>query len=129
MNVEIFTLCNYVEDNDGSQYITHTFDSFIVENKSEIFDFFIACKIRLNESEMDITHTFSFEIITPDGDVIPSEAKGSFNLQNLPGINGGVHLQIDNKMRFDSFGTYSINLLVDGKSVSTIPFFVRNKIK
>ena len=126
MEIEIFTLADFAQDNNSKLTIVGTFDSI----QSKQFPTAhpacsIACRLRFSAKESG-SHDFrlrlidekSKELIQPiEGNVtIPAPSNGQFS-----SINIVVNF---NQLKFENTGRYSFELYVDGDWKSGLPLFL-----
>lgn len=126
MEIEIFTLCDFAQDNDSKLTIVGTFDSinakhFPVQHPACS----VACRLRFAAKEagdhlfkLTMTDATTKEIIKPiEGNInIAVPANGQF-----VAINFVVNF---NQLQFATAGRYSFELYIDDDWKSGLPLFL-----
>jgi hypothetical protein len=126
MEIEIFTLADFAQDNNSKLTIVGTFDSihsrqFPVQHPLCS----IACRFRFAASESG-EHSFRVRLIDSDGKEIIQPVEGNMQIQMPPnGQLSSVNMVINfNQLRFEKAGRYSFELYIDGQWSSGLPLFM-----
>lgn len=126
MEIEIFTLCDFAQDNNSKLTVVGTFDS--INSKQFPFvqqSFSVACRLRFADKETgqhDIRLRFTDgnkkEVINPiEGNMnIPKPQNGQYSAINL--------VFNFNQLKFEKAGRYSFELFIDDEWTSGLPLFV-----
>jgi hypothetical protein len=125
MDIELFAICDFAQDNKGKLTIVGTFDTYFAKKvPSLIPTCHIAARIRFRAGEHGKI-PFSIRIESPDGGDILPPINGSVDLNPRPGsestaINicvgmGGLPIKV--------YGKHSITLSVKGQDLRTLPLF------
>lgn len=126
MDIEIFTLCDFAQDNQGKLTIVGTFDTvFARQLPTAIPTCHIALRLRLRPGEAGRI-PFGIQIQTPDGQNVIPPLQAEMQSQVPPGaesVCGNVAIGIGG-LTFQSYGRYSIILTVRGQELRTLPIFV-----
>ena len=130
MEIEIFTLCDFAQDNNSKLTIVGTFDSinakqFPVQHPACS----VACRLRFAAKEagdhqfkLTMTDTVRKEIIQP--------IEGNINIA-VPATGQVVTINLVinfNQLQFAKPGRYSFELYIDGDWKSGLPLFLNQAI-
>ncbi|HET6723133.1 MAG TPA: hypothetical protein VFH07_10300 [Chitinophagaceae bacterium] len=123
MEIEIFTLCDFAQDNGGKLIIVGTFDSmqaksFPVRHPACS----IACRLRFSKKEFG-PHTVTVRFIDSQNNelVQPLEAELMVEQPKI-GEHATINLVINyNNIEFKNAGRYSFELSMDGEWKSGLP--------
>lgn len=127
MEIEIFTLCDFAQDNNSKLTIIGTFDSiyakqFPVQHPSCS----VTCRLRFANKEAG-DYDFKLRLIDADGKEIIQPVEG--NIKTGESVNGQfttVNLVINfNQLQFAKAGRYSFELYLDGDWKSGLPLILR----
>jgi hypothetical protein len=126
MEIEIFTLSDFAQDNNSKLTIVGTFDSI----QSRQFPcthpaFTVACRLRFAAKEAGV-HGFRLRVINAEGKEILEPVGGEITIPNPPNgqfaaINLITHF---NQLRFDAPGRYSFELYIDDDWKSGLPLLL-----
>ena len=126
MEIEIFTLCDFAQDNNSKLTVVGTFDSINSKQFPYVHaSFSVACRLRFSEKEIgvqDMQLRFSNakgeEIIKPiDAQMtIQPPRNGHYSAANIV-FNFG-------QVKFDTAGRYSFELYIDNEWRSGLPLFL-----
>jgi len=126
MELEIFTLADFAQDNNTKLTVVGTFDSiyakaFPVQHPSCA----IACRLRFGQSEIG-EHDFKLRLTDSNSKEIIKPITGNINVGAAP--NGHVstlNIIINfNQLQFEKEGRYSFELFIDGEWKSGLPLFL-----
>lgn len=126
MEIEIFTLCDFAQDNQSKLTIVGTFDSinakqFPLQHPACT----VACRLRFASKEAG-EHNFKLRLIDTAGKEIIQPIEGEFNIQAPPNgqlitINFVVNFA---QLQFAAAGRYSFELYLNGEWKSGLPLFL-----
>lgn len=126
MEIEIFTLADFAQDNNSKLTIVGTFDSinakqFPVQHPACT----IACRLRFAAKEAG-PHDFKLRLIDAGGKEIIKPIEGNINIGVPPnGQFASVNLVVNfNQLKFETAGRYSFELYIDGDWKSGLPLFL-----
>jgi len=126
MEIEIFTLADFAQDNNSKLTIVGTFDSinakqFPVQHPACT----IACRLRFAAKEAG-PHDFKLRLIDAAGKEVIKPIEGNINIGVPPnGQFASVNLVINfNQLKFESAGRYSFELYIDNDWKSGLPLFL-----
>ena len=126
MEIEIFTLCDFAQDNNGKLTVVGTFDG--IHSKQFPFvqsNFSVTCRLRFSEKETG-QHDMRLRFIDANGKELIQPIEGQMN---IPGPTNGQYTTINlvfnfNQVKFDKAGRYSFELFIDNEWESGLPLFV-----
>lgn len=129
MEVEIFTLSDFAQDNNSKLTIVGTFDSINARQFPVVHpSCTVSSRLRFATKEAG-THLFRLRLIDGNGKEMVQPIEGNINVgmpQNgqVTTINVVVNY---NQLKFDNPGRYSFELYINGDWKSGLPLFL-NKI-
>ena len=130
MEIEIFTLADFAQDNASKLTIVGTFDSI----QSKQFPVAhpacsIACRLRFSTKETG-AHDFKLRLIDQGGKEIIQPVEGSINIGNPPnGQFSTINIVVNfNQLQFEKEGRYSFELYIDGDWKSGLPLFLNKAV-
>lgn len=126
MEIEIFTLCDFAQDNNSKLTVVGTFDS--IHSKQFPFVqamFSVACRLRFSEKEIG-SHDIRLRFIDGAGAELIKPITGQMNIaQPRNGQYSAVNLVFNfNQLKFEKDGRYSFELYIDEEWASGLPLFV-----
>ncbi len=129
MEIEIFTLADFAQDNNSKLTIVGTFDSIY----SKTFPFVhpscsVATRLRFSAKEAG-EHDFRLRLIDAEGKELIQPIQGNINIPvpangQLTSINVVANFA---QMKFEKAGRYSFELYLDGEWKTGLPLFL-NKV-
>lgn len=126
MEIEIFTLCDFAQDNSGKLTVVGTFDG--IYSKQFPFvqaNFSVACRLRFSEKEAG-AHDMRLRFTDGDKQEFIKPIEGQINIakpQN--GQYSAVNLVFNfNQVKFEKAGRYSFELYIDDDWSSGLPLFI-----
>jgi hypothetical protein len=126
MEIEIFTLSDFAQDNSSKLTIVGTFDS--IQSKQFPANHqacSIACRLRFAAKEAG-EHGFRLRLIDAAGKETIQPIEGNINIGNPPnGQMVSINIVINfNQLKFEKPGRYSFELYIDGDWKSGLPLFL-----
>jgi hypothetical protein len=123
MEIEIFTLCDFAQDNGGKLIIVGTFDSmqaktFPVRHPACS----IACRLRFSKKEYG-PHTITVRVIDAGNNELVQPLEAEIMVEQ-PALaeHSTINLVINyNNIEFKNAGRYSFELSLDGEWKSGLP--------
>ncbi|MBM3415199.1 MAG: hypothetical protein FJY20_01880 [Bacteroidetes bacterium] len=131
MEIEIFTLADFAQDNNSKLTVVGTFDSIYAQQfPAQHPACSIACRLRFASKEAG-DHSFRLRLIDADGKEIIQPVEGNINIGIPPnGQFASVNFVINfNQLRFEKTGRYSFELYIDGDWKSGLPLFLHHAKK
>ena len=129
MEIEIFTLCDFAQDNNGKLTVVGTFDG--INSKQFPFtqaNFSVACRLRFSEKETG-NHELRLRFIDIDGKELLQPIRGQMNIPKpTNGQYSTVNLVFNlSQIKFEKAGRCSFELYIDDEWERGLPLFV-NKV-
>jgi hypothetical protein len=128
MEVEAYLLADAATDQNGKLNVLGAFDSVLSGQAPLIHpQFAVALRVRFAKSESG-PHSLRISLVDEDGRSIlpkPVDATVNVNVEQADQSHA-VNLVINFRdVRFEKFGRYSADLLVDGRQRGSLPLYVR----
>ena len=128
MEIEIFTLCDFAQDNNSKLTVVGTFDA--IHSKQFPFVqtmFSVACRLRFSEKEVG-PHDMRLRFIDGNGGELMKPIEGKMNIaQPKNGQYSAVNLVFNfNQVKFEKAGRYSFELYIDDEWTSGLPLFINH---
>ena len=127
METEIFTLCDFAQDNQSKLTIVGTFDSIHSKQFPAIHpSCAVACRLRFGVKETG-SHDFRLRLIDDSGKEIIQAVEGNINIGSpVNGQFASVNVVINfAQLQFSGPGRYSFELYIDGEWKSGLPLFLK----
>ncbi|MBP6025026.1 DUF6941 family protein [Ferruginibacter sp.] len=130
MEIEIFTLCDFAQDNQSKLTIVGTFDSINAKQFPVLHPACaVACRIRFAAKEAG-DHDFKLRLVDITGKESIQPITGTINIPVPP--NGQVvtiNLVANfNQLQFAKPGRFSFELYIDGDWKSGLPLFLNQVV-
>lgn len=129
METEIFTVCDFAQDNNGKLTIVGTFDRITPPAFPHVHPTFsIAVRLRFSQKELG-SHKFQLKLNAPDESQVLPIVEGDIQVNKNPetdytAINFAVNL---NQVRFEKPGKYTIELFMDEEWISGLTLTLSNR--
>ena len=126
MEIEIFTLADFAQDNNSKLTIVGTFDSINSKQFPVVHPACtVACRLRFAAKESG-EHSFKLRLIDSKAKEIIQPIEGNINIGNPPnGQFASINMVINfNQLKFETAGRYSFELYIDGDWKSGLPLFL-----
>lgn len=126
MEIEIFTLCDFAQDNSGKLTVVGTFDG--INSKQFPFvqaNFSVSCRLRFSEKETGV-HDMLLRFTDSNGDELIKPIEGQMSIAKpRNGQYSAVNLVFNfNQLKFEKPGRHSFELYIDGEWASGLPLFI-----
>ena len=127
MNVEVFALCDAATDQRGKLNILGAFDTIFVKDMPGVHpQCAVALRIRFQRIEQG-KHKVTIHFIDQDGNLVIPSLDADIDLkvaqnQDSTAVNLVLNLQ---GLKLKEYGSYEINLAVDGRQEASIPLYVK----
>ena len=129
MEIEIFTLADFAQDNNSKLTIVGTFDAIHSKQFPAVHpSCSIACRLRFSNKEVG-QHDFKLRLIDSDGKELIQPVQGNIGI-NEPtnGQSATINIVINfNQLNFEKQGRYSFELYIDDDWKSGLPLYL-NKV-
>jgi hypothetical protein len=126
MEIEIFTLADFAQDNQSKLTIVGTFDSIHAKQfPCNHPSCAVACRLRFAAKESG-NHHFTLKLTDAAGKELISPIEGNMHIgAPANGQFSSVNFVINfSQLKFEKPGRYSFELLIDGEWVSGLPLFL-----
>ncbi len=126
MKAELFTTCDFAQDNGGKLTIVGTFDSIASRAFPVPHPFMcVVCRIRYQAHELG-AHEVRVEFLDPDGDNFIPPMENRIQLNNLSDDTGITNfvLQLGNIM-LQRPGKHKLKIHIDGLEIAEQPLYVK----
>ena len=126
MVVEIFSICDAATDYSGRLNLLGAFEGIAASQAPVVRDrCSIAARLRFRVEEGGV-HPVAIRFVDASGTQVVPEMKASLAVKTHAGrASGAFNLVLNiNRLTFPAFGTYDIELWVDGEQRSSIPLLV-----
>ena len=126
MKVEIFSFCDFAQENGGKLTVVGTFDTIISRNFPCIHpQLSVVIRIRFDLWEF-ANHGFRIECNDLDGNVSIEPIKGNLEVKGAGNATAVSHLVFSiSNLQLNNSGILNFILFVDDKEVMSIPLYVR----
>jgi hypothetical protein len=126
MKIELFTFCDFAQENSGKLTIVGTFDTIISRNFPCVHpQLSVVIRIRFDIWEFS-SHAFRIETRNLDGDMSMDAIKGNVEVKGVGNATAVSHLVFTiSNLRFDTSGVINFILYIDDKELSSIPLHIR----
>ena len=126
MEIEIFTLADFAQDNNSKLTIVGTFDSINSKQFPAVHPACtVSCRLRFAAKESG-EHSFKLRLIDVKGTEVIQPIEGKINIGNPPnGQFASINIVVNfNQLKFETAGRYSFELYIDGDWKSGLPLFL-----
>ena len=127
MNIEAFLLCDCATDQRGKLNVLGAFDSIYAKKTPIVHPACtVATRIRFERIE-EGEHNVSINVIDEDGRAIVPRLDGKISVRAREDVGSSVVNLILSlqRLKFENYGEYRIDLAIDGKVEGSLPFSVR----
>jgi hypothetical protein len=126
MKIELFTFCDFAQDNGGKLTIVGTFDTIISRNfPCKHPQLSVVIRIRFDLWEFAV-HSFRIETRDLDGEVHIEPLSGTLDVKGVGNTTAVSHLVYTiGNLHFKNPGVVNFTLYIDDKEVSSIPLYIR----
>ena len=126
MKLELFTFCDFAQENGGKLTIVGTFDTIIARNFPCIHpQLSVVIRIRFDLWEFS-HHTFRIETRDLDGEMSMEAINGNIDVQGMGNATAVSHLVFTiSHLQFKSSGVVNFVFHIDDKELATIPLYIR----
>jgi len=130
MKVELFTLCDFAQENDGKLTIVGTFDTIVARDFPCTHPLLsVVVRLRFDIWEFG-SHAFRVEARDLEGESILSPIKGTLEVRGVGNATAVSHVLFNiSGARFKASGVTSFVLFIDEKEIASIPLYLRQNRK
>ncbi|MDR3115946.1 MAG: hypothetical protein LBU25_10555 [Treponema sp.] len=126
MKIELFTFCDFAQENNGKLTIVGTFDT-IISRTFPCMHPQLAVVIRLRFDLWEFSnHSFRIETRDLQGEMSMDPITGNIDVKGVGNATAVSHLVFTiSNLRFKNIGVVNFVLYIDDKEVGLIPLHVR----
>ena len=125
MKIELFTFCDFAQENSGKLTIVGTFDTIISHNFPCIHpQLSVVIRIRFDLWEFS-NHQFRIETRDLDGEMMLSPIQGNLEVKGVGNATAVSHLVFTiSNIKFKKPGMINSTLYIDDKELASIPLYL-----
>jgi len=126
IKIELFTFCDFAQENGGKLTIVGTFDSIISRTFPCIHpQLSIVIRLRFDLWEFGV-HSFRIETRDLDGEMTMNKISGNVEVKGVGNATAVSHLVFSiSNLQFKAPGLVNFVLYIDEKEIDTIPLHIR----
>jgi hypothetical protein len=126
IKIELFTFCDFAQENGGKLTVVGTFDTIISKNFPCVHPQ-LAVVIRLRFDLLEFgSHSFRIETRDLDGEMSIETISGNVEVKGVGNASAVSHLVFSiSNLRFKNPGLINFVLFIDDKEISSIPLYIR----
>ena len=126
MKIELFTFCDFAQENGGKLTVVGTFDTIISRNFPCIHpQLSVVIRIRFDLWEFS-THNFRIETRSVDGEASMEPISGTLDVRGVGNATAVSHLVFTiGNLRFKNPNMINFTLFLDDKEIGSIPLYIR----
>ena len=126
MKLELFTFCDFAQENGGKLTIVGTFDTIIARNFPCVHpQLSVVIRIRFDLWEFT-NHAFRIETRDLDGETSMDPISGNIEVKGMGNATTVSHLVFTiSKLQFNSSGMVSFVFYIDDRELASIPLYIR----
>jgi hypothetical protein len=126
MKIELFTFCDFAQENGGKLTIVGTFDT-IISRKFPCVHPQLSVVIRLRFDIWEFSsHIFRIETRDLDGEMSMETISGNVEVKGVGNATAVSHLVFSiSNLHFKSPGVVNFALFMDDKETGSIPLYIR----
>lgn len=128
MKAEIFTFCDFAQENSGKLTLVGTFDTIISRNFPCVHpQLSVVIRLRFDMWEF-ANHHFRIETRDLDGELCMESINGNIEVAGVGNATAVSHLVFSiTNLRFRTSGVVNFVLYVDDRELSSVPLYVRKR--
>ena len=125
MKIELFTFCDFAQENSGKLTIVGTFDTIISRNFPCIHpQLSVVIRLRFDLWEF-ANHDFRIETRDLDGTLVIKPIQGKVEVKGVGNATAVSHLVFAiTNLQFKSPGVINFILYIDDKELSSVPLYL-----
>lgn len=129
MKVELFSFCDFAQENNGKLTIVGTFDTIIARHFPCIHpQLSVVIRIRFDLWEF-APHTFRIETTDLKGDICMEPISGNITVNGIGNATAVSHLLFTiSNLNFKTSSVIGFTLFIDDKELASIPLYVRKAV-
>jgi len=125
MKIELFTFCDFAQENSGKLTIVGTFDTIVSRNFPCVHSqLSVVIRLRFDLWEFS-NHQFKIETRDLNGEMVIKPIKGNVEVKGVGNATAVSHLVFTiSNLHFKSSGVINFILYIDDKEVASIPLYL-----
>jgi len=125
MKIELFTFCDFAQENSGKLTIVGTFDTIISRNFPCIHpQLSVVIRLRFDLWEF-ANHQFRIETRDLNNDIVINPIQGNLEVKGAGNATAVSHLVFTiSNLHFKSSGMINFILYIDDKEIASIPLYL-----
>ena len=125
MKIELFTFCDFAQENSGKLTVVGTFDTIISRNFPCIHpQLSVVIRLRFDLWEFS-NHQFKIETRDLDGETVIKPIQGNLEVRGAGNATAVNHLVFTiSNLHFKSSGVINFILYIDDKEQTSIPLYL-----
>jgi len=125
MKIELFTFCDFAQENSGKLTIVGTFDTIVSRNFPCVHSqLSVVIRLRFDLWEFS-THQFRIETRDLNGEMVLKPTVGSVEVKGVGNATAVSHLVFTiSNLHFKSSGVVNFILFIDDKELASIPLYL-----
>jgi hypothetical protein len=126
MKAELFTFCDFAQENGGKLTIVGTFDTIIARNFPCVHpQLSVVIRLRFDLWEFS-HHRFRIETRDLEGEMNMDAVAGTVEVKEVGNATAVSHLVFTiSNLRFKNSGVVNFVLYIDDKELTSIPLYIR----
>ena len=126
MKTELFTFCDFAQENGGKLTIVGTFDTIISRNFPCVHpQLSVVIRLRFDLWEF-ASHSFRIETRDLDGEMNMETISGNVEVKGVGNTSAVSHLVFTiSNLRFNNPGVVNFVLFIDDREAESIPLYIR----
>jgi hypothetical protein len=126
VKIELFTFCDFAQENGGKLTIVGTFDTIIARSFPSVHpQLSVVIRLRFDLWEF-ATHNFRIETRDLDGEMSIEPIRGAVEVKGAGNASAVSHLVFTiSNLHFSSGGVVNFALYIDDKELGSIPLYIR----
>jgi hypothetical protein len=126
MKIEIFTFCDYAQENYGKLTVVGTFDTISAKKFPCIHaQMAVVMRIRFEMWEFG-SHDLRLETRDLGGELNIEPIRGKIEVRDAGNSTSVTHLVFSlNNLRFNKAGVITLTMFIDEKEMGSIPLYIR----
>jgi hypothetical protein len=126
VKTEIFTFCDFAQENAGKLTIVGTFDTIIARSFPCVHpQLSVVIRLRFDLWEIS-SHTFRIETHDLDGEMSMEAIGGTINVQGAGNATAVTNLVFSiSNLQFNNPGVVNFALFIDDRELTSVPLYIR----
>jgi len=126
IKIELFTFCDFAQENSGKLTVVGTFDNIISRNFPCVHpQLSVVIRVRFDIWEFG-THSFRIETRDLEGDMNMETIKGNIEVKGVGNASAVSHLVFSiSNLHFKQPAVLNLTLFIGDKELGSIPLYVK----